>query len=108
MVGGVALPLNHVPGALIAQHNLRGRVYNRNDVDELHFLAREEPRLLPVLLDGVLGILPWGNRRGDSAKLPLTLWTSLATIEPAAGATRESRKRSYPARWRLTLGSGIR
>ena len=66
MFGGVALPVDRVPPALLTQHDLCVRIYNRLGVDELHFLAREEPRLLPVLLDGTLRILTWGNRRGDS------------------------------------------
>src|SRR3954451_23071760 len=88
MFGGVALPLAQIPSTLIAQHDLDIQIYDRLNVPEVHFLAREEPRLLPVLLDGSLRILSWGNRRGDSAKLPLTLWTLLATA--AAGGWGEA------------------
>ena len=105
MFGGVALPLDRVPAPLLAQHTLRGRIYNRNGAAELHFLAREEPRLLPVLLDGVLRILPWGNRRGDSARLPLTLWTSLATIE--AGGWGEARIEEAVIPAALAFDNGI-
>ena len=105
MFGGVALPLDCVPPALIAQHDLGIRVYNRCGVDELHFIAREEPRLLPVLLDGVLRILPWGNRRGDSAKLPLTLWTSLATIEAGGWGDARIEEGVIPAA--LAFDNGI-
>jgi hypothetical protein len=38
-------------------------------------------RVLPVWLDGQLRIVRWGNRRGQSRHLPLTAWTSLATVE---------------------------
>ena len=105
MFGGVALPLDRIPGALVAQHDLGVRVYHRLGVPELHFLTREEPRLLPVLLDGVLRILSWGNRRGDSSKLPLTLWTSLATIE--AGGWGEARIEEAVIPATLAFDSGI-
>ena len=97
MFGGVAIPLDSVLPALIAQHDLLIRVYNCCGVDELQFLAHEEPRLLPVLLDGVLRVLPWGNRRGDSAKLPPTLWTSLATIEAGGWGDARIEKVVIPA-----------
>ena len=105
MFGGVALPLDSVPPALIAQHDLSIRVYNRCGVDELHFLAREVSRLLPVLLNGVLRILTWGNRRGDSAKLPPPLWTSLNTIEVSGWGDARIEEAVIPAT--LAFDNGI-
>ena len=105
MFGGVALPLAQIPSALITQHDLGIRIYNRSGGPEVHFLAREEPRLLPVLLDGVLRILPWGNRRGDSAKLPLTLWTALATIEAGGWGDARIEEAVIPAA--LAFDNGI-
>jgi len=37
--------------------------------------------LLPVRRDGRLEFLRWGNRRGESARLPCTAWTQTDTVE---------------------------
>ena len=58
-----------------------------------------------MLLDGVLRVLPWGNRRGDSPKLPPTLWTSLATIEAGGWGDARIEERMIPAT--LAFDNGI-
>ena len=69
MLGGIALPLDRIPSSLLAHHDLGVRVNHRLGIPEVHFLVREDPCLLPVLIDGRRHVLRWGNRRGDSASL---------------------------------------
>ena len=81
MFGGIALPLDQLSAPQLVQHGLTRRVHDRLGVLEVQFLAREAERILPVMIGGELRILRWGNRRGESASLPLTLWTQQATVE---------------------------
>ena len=71
----------------------------------MQFLSRDSERLLPVLLDGELLILRWGNRRGESASLPCSLWTQLATVEAGGWAKANVVEVVIPAA--LALDSGI-
>src|SRR5262249_25956792 len=74
MFGGVALALSELPEALVERHGLRGRVHDRGGEPEVRFLYRKSERVLPVWLDGELQICRWGNRRGESRRLPCTAW----------------------------------
>src|SRR5262249_42537131 len=53
---------------------------------EVRFLYRKSERVLPVWLDGELQICRWGNRRGESRRLPCTAWTWLKTVEAGGWA----------------------
>ena len=86
MLAGVALPLLRLSATQLIRHKLTRRVHERLGVLEVQFLSRDADRLLPVLLDGELLILRWGNRRGESASLPCT-WTQLATVEAGGWAS---------------------
>ena len=80
MLSGVALALGDLPEALAA--GLGGRVYRRGGEAEVRFLVGDPDPLLPVLLDGRLRLVPWGNRDGRRA-LPRTAWARIDTL--AAG-----------------------
>jgi hypothetical protein len=92
MFAGIALALSELPVELIEQHGLQRRVCDRSGELEVQFLLHDAERVLPVWLNGQLRIVRWGNRRRQSRFLPLTAWTSLATVEaggwggPRAGA----------------------
>ena len=81
MLGGVALPLDRLAATQFIRHGLTHSVYDRLGVLEVQFLARDADRLLPVMIDGELLMLRWGNRQDESASLPCSLWTKLATVE---------------------------
>jgi hypothetical protein len=80
MIGGVALALSELPVELVESHGLRRRVHERGGEQEVRFLLRDAVRVLPVWLDGQVQIVRWGNRRGQSRKLPFTAWTRMATL----------------------------
>jgi hypothetical protein len=71
MLSGVALALSELPLELIAQNGMERRIHDRDGEREVQFLFADAERLLPVWRDGRLEILLWGNRRGESAQLPL-------------------------------------
>jgi hypothetical protein len=89
MFSGVALALSELPLELIAQHGLERRVHDRGGEREVQFLFREAERLLPVWHDGRLEVVRWGNRRGESRRLPLTGWTWRATVEAGGWIGRD-------------------
>jgi hypothetical protein len=80
MFSGVALAVSELPVELMEEHGLSRRVYERGGEQEVQFLLRDAERALPVWLDGRLQIVRWGNRRGQSKRLPCTAWTMVATL----------------------------
>src|SRR4051812_23028461 len=74
MLAGRAVDYHTLPVELIARHNLERRRVDRGGEPEVQFLLRAADRVLPVWLDGRLQVARWGNRRGQSATLPVTAW----------------------------------
>ncbi len=87
---GVSLMDTHLPTVLIARHGLARRLCRRGDRPEYQFLYWDWRPRLPVIRDGRLQVVRWGNGRGQSRYLPRTGWTWLATI-------REGGWRDLPA-----------
>jgi hypothetical protein len=81
MLSGVAIALSEIPLGLIDRHGLRRCIYDRGGEHELQFLFADADRLLPVWRDGRLEILRWGNRRGESPRLPCTAWIQRETVK---------------------------
>jgi hypothetical protein len=86
MFGGIALAWSALPLELIRQHRLDRRAYERGGEREVQFLYRHRPRWLPVWHEGQLRLVLWGNRRGESRRLPCTGWTWQATVEAGTWA----------------------
>src|ERR1700722_9744246 len=105
MLTGVALTLSEIPPDLVAQHNLARLVHTRDSEREVRFLFAAAERRLPVLVDGQLAVVRWGNRRGESWRLPLSGWTWRMSVE--AGAWTESGAESVVISARLGLDRGI-
>jgi hypothetical protein len=104
MFGGVALALSELPEELVEQHRLWGRIHHRGGEPEVRFLARERERLLPVWLDGQLQVVRWGNRRGQSRRLPCTAWTWRATVAAGGWESLEPAEVEVPAVMGLDRG----
>jgi hypothetical protein len=83
VLSGVALPVDSIPLDVLQLHQLGRRIHDRQGVLDVQFLSRDHECVLPVVLNGALAVLRWGNRRRECRALPPTLWTSTATI--AAG-----------------------
>jgi hypothetical protein len=81
MLSGTALALSEMPVELIVRHGLERRMCDRGGEREVQFLFADSERLLPVWRNGRLEVLRWGNRRGESARLPCTAWTQRGTID---------------------------
>ena len=89
----------------LIRHGLTHRVYERLGVLEVQFLAPDADQRLPGLFLGELLILHWGNRQGESASLPCTLWTQLATVEAGGWASANVVEVVIPVS--LALDNGI-
>jgi hypothetical protein len=104
MFVGMALALSELPMGLIERHGLERRVYDRGGEREVQFLFADAERVLPVWRNGQLQILCWGNRRGESARLPCTAWTHLDTIEGGGWGERRLELAVIPATMGLDNG----
>jgi hypothetical protein len=104
MFSGISLARSELPEELIERHGLRRRVHDRGGEPELRFLTRERAPVLPVWLDGQLRVVRWGNRRGQSRRLPCTAWTWLATVEKGGWAELEPVEVAIPAAMGLDRG----
>jgi hypothetical protein len=81
MFSGIAMPLDQLSSTQLIRHGPTHRVHDRLGVLEVYLLAKEKPRLLPVLIGSELRVFRWGNRRDESPNLPTTLWKQLSTVE---------------------------
>ena len=94
---GIALAASEVPEGLIGMPGFERRRYVRGGRAEFRFLARDRNPQLPVWHDGRLHVVRWGNRRGESRRLPRTGWTWLATIESGGWQGVETVPADIPA-----------
>ena len=92
MLTGVSLPFSDLPSNLIARHQFGRLVHNRDGEREARFLFAAAERLLPVQHDGQLLVARWGNRRGESRKLPLSGWTWRTSVDGRVWSERERRR----------------
>jgi hypothetical protein len=88
MLSGIALALSELPSELIARHALGRRIYDRGGEREVQFLFADAERVLPVWRNSQPQVLRWGNRRGESPRLPCTAWTQMETVESGGGGDR--------------------
>ncbi|MDG3003649.1 hypothetical protein [Paludisphaera mucosa] len=81
MCVGISLAWSELPTELIGRHGLDRRRHERGGEGEVRFLYRDRRPRLPVLRDGRLQVVRWGNGRGQSRFLPPTGWTWKATVD---------------------------
>jgi hypothetical protein len=105
MCTGIALAYSDLPLALIERHGLGKRVHDRGGEKEVRFLYRDARPVLPVRHEGQLRIVRWGTRRGQSAVLPPTCYTWLASVEAGRWAAMNAAAVEIPAG--LGLENGV-
>lgn len=81
MFSGIALAYGDLPEALVETPDMLRRVHDRGGEREVRFLLRDAARVLPVWHECRLCVVRWGNRRGQSSRLPYTAWAQLATVK---------------------------
>jgi hypothetical protein len=87
MASGIALALSEFPLAMHCRPEVSRRIYRRGGTEaEVRFLYDDREPTLPVLKDGKLELVRWGNGRGRSRRLPRTGWTWKATVEQGGWA----------------------
>ena len=86
MCVGVSLARSELPQELMRRPDLVRRIHVCGGQEEVRFLLRDRRPRLPVVRDGRLLIVRWGNTRHQSRELPPGGWTWVADIK--AGAWR--------------------
>jgi hypothetical protein len=81
MCVGIALAASEMPQELLEQPLMKARFFTRGGEPEVRFFFRDAERLLPIIHEGKLRLVRWGARRSESAVLPPTGWTWLASVE---------------------------
>ncbi len=81
MILATALASHQMPIDLIESAGLARRMVSRGGDQEYQFHWRDRERLLPVLDEGVLRLVAWGCRRGESRVLPATSAALLESIQ---------------------------
>jgi hypothetical protein len=77
---GIVLAGSEVPTEMVGRCGLARHLHRRGERPEYRFYCWDRRPRLPVLRDGRLFFVRWGNRRGQSRRLPRTGWTWLSTI----------------------------
>jgi hypothetical protein len=102
---GVAIPWDDLPTWMVARPDVRRRRYRRLGArPEARFLFSDRGRVLPVLWQGELRLLPWGARRGDRSGLPCTGWTWKESVEQGKWAALAPEPVIVPASFALDKG----
>jgi hypothetical protein len=96
----IALALSGLPTELTVRHRLDHRMHNRGGELEIQFWHRARSPRLPIVRDGQIQIVRWGNARGHSRFLPATGWTWQESIEAGMWQQLDSETVDIPA----TLG----
>src|SRR5689334_3323451 len=105
MCAGVAIPWDDLPTRLLALPAVRRRRFRRHGCrPEARFWAWEADRVLPVLWQGQLRLLPWGARRGDKSGLPCTAWAMRESVERGRWAPFAPEEAVVPAPFAFDRG----
>ena len=105
MCSGIALAYSEMPVDLIERAGLASRVHDRGGEKEVRFQYRDARPILPVWHEGQLKLVRWGTRRGQSAVLPPTGYTWLASVEAGRWAALNAEAVEIPAT--LGLENGV-
>lgn len=82
MCKGISILKSRLRQELFEQYELANRVTARGGEPELHFMYTDPGQvLLPVVRDGQLEILEWGNRGNKESRLPRTGWCRNESLE---------------------------
>jgi hypothetical protein len=95
-----------VPTEAIGRFRLARHEYRRGGQVEYRFFHTDRRPRLPVMRDGELAFVRWGNRRGQSRFLPRTSWTWLSTIREGFWKSVETLPVDIPA-CRVLDGRGV-
>src|SRR5262249_52749988 len=108
MCVGIALALSELPLDFLDRHGLWRRVHDRGGEREVQFLLRDREPVLPAWHEGRLVLARWGNRRGESRRLPCTGWTWRETVASGYWAAAGAAAVDVPATMGLEGGVWFR
>ena len=81
MCKGISILKARLKQELFDRHQLEERITARGGEPELHFMYTDPVVELPVLRDGQIEILEWGNRGNKESRLPRTGWCRHESLE---------------------------
>lgn len=105
MCDGISISWRDLPEVLVEKHRLEERAISRRDGSdrEYRFVFAERNPALPVMWNGQLRILRWGNRDRWS-KLPRSGWCVKEELEAGGWAFWEPEPVEIPACYGLERG----
>lgn len=77
---GIALLASELPEEFLHREAITRRTHLRGDLREIRFFWHQTYPILPVLVDGEIRLVRWGNR-DRKGKLPLTGYTWVQSIQ---------------------------
>lgn len=106
MCGAIAVARRTVPDAVYSAAGLEPRLVTRSagSEPELQFSYRDKIPQLPVLWNGQLQIVSWGNRDDKASRLPRTGWARIESIESGKWAWLQPEPVDIPAVFGLEKG----
>lgn len=81
MCKGISILRARIKQELFERYQLERRITTRGGEPELRFMYTDPVVQLPVIQDGQLKIMEWGNRGNKESKLPRTGWCRAESLE---------------------------
>jgi hypothetical protein len=98
---GISLAGTELPTELTGRTGLSRRLHARGGQVEFQFMYWDRVPRLPIIREGRIEIVRWGNGRGQSRFLPRTGWTWLQTIREGGGRNSPAIPVDIPATYAL-------
>lgn len=81
MCAGTAITRTRLTGVLIEANHHRIHTRGPDSEPEVRFLFRDPIAQLPVILNGKIQVIEWGNRNDKTSRLPQTGWCRRESLE---------------------------
>ncbi len=104
MCKGISIHKARIRQELFELYELEKRLSASDNQQDLHFMYTDRIVQLPVIHDGQLEILEWGNRGNKESKLPRTGWCRIESLEAGKWRWLKPKKVEIPANAGLEKG----
>ena len=104
MCAGTAIARTRLNDVLIESNRHRIHSLGPDSEPQLRFLFRDPVAQLPVIMNGEIRVLEWGNRNDKSSRLPQTGWCRRESLEAGKWAWLKPVTVVIPASYGLEKG----